>query len=469
LVSEAAERAPEATGLRLWNMVVPRDRFGTELLAGVTTFMVMAYIIFVNPAILGQSGDPTFTFPALMTSTCLVAGLMTLLMGLFTNRAFALAPGMGLNAVVAFQLIAGMKLTGREAMGVIFLEGVIITILVLTGLREAIFTAVPVSLKKAISVGIGFFILFIGLSEAGIVVQGQGTPLALGQLTGIPVLVATIGIVLTLILHVRGVKGALLISIVATTVIAVILNTLSGGKAFAAGAVMPTALVAAPDFSLVGAFDPFGIFVKVGALSAVLAVFSIMLSDFFDTMGTLVGVGSQAGYVNQKGEFKDVGKPLLVDSLAAAAGGALSSSSCTTYIESQAGVQAGGRTGLTAVVVGILFLLSMFLAPIAGIVPAQATAGALVAVGIMMVGVLVNKDDPMDLSDPEVAWPVVITMIVMPLTYSITNGIGAGFIVYTIVTLVKGKRESPMLYAASALFLIYFLQGLIKMLLPGGG
>ncbi len=471
MASVAARRAPEAPSLRIWNMVVPRDRIGTEVLAGVTTFMVMSYIIFVNPTILGQSGDPTFKFAPLMTATCLVAGLLTILMGLYSNRAFALAPGMGLNAVVAFQLIAGLKLTGREAMGVILLEGIIITILVLTGLREAIFQAVPVSLKKAISVGIGLFILFIGLNEAGIVVQGAGTPLALGTLTGVPVFVAIVGIVLTLILQVRQVKGALLISILSTTVIAVILNALYGWQAFlrdpkdptkgSFGALLPTSIIDAPNFSLIGAVDPVGIFVKAGIFVAIMTVFSIMLSDFFDTMGTLVGVGSQAGYLNEKGEFKDVGKPLLVDSLAAVFGGLFSSSSCTTYIESQAGVQAGGRTGFSSVVVGLLFLLFLPFAPIAGIVPQQATAGALIAVGIMMVGVLVNKNEPLDLTNPELAWPVVVTMVVMPLTYSITNGIGAGFIVYTIVRLVKGQRDSAMLYVASAAFLLYFLQNVL--------
>ena len=463
MASVAARRSPAAPSLRLWNMVVPRDKIGTEVLAGFTTFMVMAYIIFVNPSILGFSGDTSLAgkglpFAAAMTSTCLVAGIMTILMGLYTNRAFALAPGMGLNAVVAYQLVVTDGLSWPAAMGVILIEGVVITILVLTGLREAIMRAVPTQLKKAISVGIGLFIMFIGLNEAGIVVKGSGTPLALGTLAGVPVFVAVVGIALTLILHVRQVKGSLLISIFATTVIAVILNALYGGKAFASGAVVPSGIFDLPDFSLVGKVDPIGVFVKLPVFVAVMTIFSIMLSDFFDTVGTLVGVGSQAGYLDEKGQFKDVFKPLLVDSVAAAAGGALSASSCTTYIESQAGVQAGGRTGLTSLVVGVLFLLAMFLAPIAGIVPAQATSGALIAVGIMMIGVLVNKNDPLDLTDPETAWPIVTTFIMMPLTYSITNGIGAGFIVYTIIRLVNGKRDSAMLYFASAAFLLYFLQ-----------
>ena len=463
MASEVVARAPESGELRLWNLAVPRDQIGTEVLAGVTTFMVMAYIIFVNPSILGLSGKG-LPFAAAMTSTCLVAGLMTILMGLYTNRAFAVAPGMGLNAVVAFQLVAEMGLSWPAAMGVIFLEGVIISILVLTGFREAVMNSVPIALKKSISVGIGLFILFIGLSQAGLVVQGQGVPLTLGKLVGVPVFVAVVGLVLTIVLTVRRVKGALLISILATTVVAVVLNYAYGGKAFETpgAAVLPSGLVAVPDFSLIGAFDPFGVFVKLGALTAIMVVFSIMLADFFDTMGTLVGVGSQAGYLDEKGEFKDVGKPLLVDSLSAVVGGAFSASSATTYIESQAGVQAGGRTGLTAVVAGLLFFLFLPLAPIVGIVPKEATAGALVAVGIMMCGVLVNRDGRIDLTEPEQAWPVVTTFIVMPLTYSITNGIGAGFIVYTLVRLIQGKRDHWMMYVSSAAFVLYFLQAYLN-------
>lgn len=451
---------------RFWNLAVPKDKVGTEVLAGLTTFMVMSYIIFVNPNILGASGYAAFTFPAVMTATCLVAGVMSILMGLYSNRAFALAPGMGLNAVVAFQLIKGMGLTGPEAMGVIFLEGVVITILVLTGFREAVMNAVPVPLKKAISVGIGLFILFIGLYEAGFVDVGSkaSTPLVLGNLAGVPIFVAVVGLVLTIVLHVRKVRGALLISILTTTVVAVILNYAYGGKAFAVGAALPTSIIGAPDFSLFGHFDPFGIFAKAGIFVGVMTVFSIMLSDFFDTVGTLVGVGSRAGYLDRDGQFEDVGKPLLVDSLAAVFGGVASSSSCTTYVESQAGVEAGGRTGLTSVVTGLMFFAAMPFFPIAGIVPQQATAGALIAVGIMMVGVLVNRETTIDLSDPELAWPIVTTFIVMPLTYNITNGIGAGFLVYTLVRLVTGKRDSAIIYIVAAAFLLYFLKAV---LLPG--
>ena len=465
---EAGAPASARPPLRLWNLVVPREQVGTELLAGATTFVVMSYIIVVNPLILGFVGIAPLAgkglpFAAAVTSTCLVAGLLSVLMGLYSNRAFALAPGMGLNAIVAFQLVASMGLSWPAAMGVVFLEGVAVTLLVLTGFREAVMNAVPVALKKAISVGIGLFILFIGLWQAGIVVQDKSgaTPIAMGELRGVPVLVAVVGLVLTILLTVKRVKGALILSILGTTAFAVVLNHLYGGQAFTTPgvAVLPASPFQTPDFSVVGAFEPLGIFETVGALTAALTIFSILLADFFDTLGTLVGVGSQAGYLDEEGRFEDVNKPLLVDSLGAVFGGVCSSSSCTTYVESQAGVQAGGRTGLTAVVAGLLFLLFMPFAPLIGMVPKEATAGALIAVGVMMCGILVSPGSGVDLSEPEEAWPVVITFIVMPLTYSITNGIGAGFIVYTLVRLIRRQRDSWVMYVAAAAFLVYFLRG----------
>jgi adenine/guanine/hypoxanthine permease len=456
--------------LRLWHLRVPRNCVGAEVLAGATTFVVMSYIIFVNPLILGFVGIGPLAgrglpFPATMTSTCLVAGLITIAMGLYTNRALALAPGMGLNAVVAFQLVAGMGLSWPEAMGVIVLEGVVITVLVLTGFRQAVMDAVPVSLKKAISVGIGFFILFIGLWEAGTVVQDKSgaTPVALGHLVGVPVLVAVVGLFLTVVLTVKRVKGALILSILATTAVAFLLNWAHDFKAFPTpgAAELPATIIDRPDFSVIGRFDLFGVFHRVGVLTAVLTIFSIMLADFFDTLGTLVGVGSQAGYLDDQGRFQDVGRPLLIDSLAAVCGGAFSCSSCTTYIESQAGVQAGGRTGLTAVVTGLLFLFFMPFAPLVGVVPKEATAGALIAIGVMMCGILVNPRDGLDLTDPEEAWPVVTTFMVMPLTYSITNGIGAGFLIYTLIRLLKRQRDSWLTYVTAGAFAIYFLKGLL--------
>jgi AGZA family xanthine/uracil permease-like MFS transporter len=275
-----------------WNTSLKRDT-----LAGLTTFIVMSYIIFVNPSILGLDGKG-LPFAAALTSTCLVAGVMTILMGLVTNRAYAIAPGMGLNAVVAFSLVAAQGLSFKSAMGIVVLEGVAITILVLTGFREAIFKAIPIELKKAIVVGIGFFILFIGLVDGGIVVAGSGTVVTLGSFTTVPVAVTLFGLVITIIMVARKWRGAIILGILITTVFAIILNYAYDQKAFPPGqAVWPSDIVAMPDFSLVGAFD-FGAFAKLGIAATILWIFSLMLSDFFDTMGTLVGVGGQAGYLD---------------------------------------------------------------------------------------------------------------------------------------------------------------------------
>ncbi len=457
-----------------------------DTIAGLTTFMVMAYIIFVNPNILGFIGIPALEpkglpFAACLTSTCLVAAVMTMLMGLYSNRAYAIAPGLGINAVVAFSLVAAGGLTMAAAMGIIVMEGIVITILVLTGLREAIFVGIPLQLKKAIAIGIGFFILFIGLVEGGVVIKGSGTLVTLGDFIGVPIAVTLFGLVVTIIMLARGWKAAILLGIIFSTIFATILNYIYDKQAFLSNGVdkgiaeIPSKAFAAPDFSLVGAFN-FDSFAKLGIAATLLWVFSIMLSDFFDTMGTLIGVGGQAGYLNEKGDLPDVRKPLLVDSLAAVAGGAVSSSSATTYIESGAGVGVGGRTGWVGVIVALLFLAAMFFSPIAAIVPANATAPALIIVGFLMMQTLTAGEakaehqgqmlplSGIDFGDVAFGLPAVLIMTVMPLTYSITNGIGAGFIAYTLIRIAQGKaREvSWMMYGATAGFIIYFAFPLIR-------
>lgn len=439
-----------------------RTAVGTEVVAGLTTFMVMAYIIFVNPAILSFSGIRDLEgqgppFGPTLAATCLVAGLMTAAMGLVANYPFAIASGMGLNAVVAFQLIAGLKLPWPAAMGVIFLEGVAITLLVLTGFRQAVMEAIPLSLKRAISVGIGLFILFIGLFTAGLVKPGPpGVPVTLGDLTSLPVLVAIIGLFLTAWLMARKVRGALLLGIVLTTIIAILLNAAAGWKAWAIPgvAVVPSQVLALPDFSTLGRGINFQVFAYLGLLSALLTIFSIMLSDFFDTMGTVIGVGGEAGFLDPEGRLPRLKQVLLVDSLAAVAGGAASASSATTYIESAAGVSEGGRTGLTSVVTALCFFAALFFAPIAGVVPPQATAPALIIVGYLMCTLV--KEIPF--GDFEEGLPALLTLTVMPFTYSITNGIGAGFITFTFLKLVRGKGKEVhwMMYVASAAFTLYF-------------
>ena len=435
---------------------------GTEVLAGLTTFMIMAYIIFVNPAILSFASVPALQgqgppFPATLAATCLVAAVMTAAMGLASNYPLAVASGMGLNAVVAFQLIAGLKLPWPAAMGVIFLEGVAITLLVLTGFREAVMNAIPLSQKRAISVGIGLFILFIGLVNGGVVKTGTGIPVTLGDLTSAKVTVAVVGLGLTLLLLALRVRSALLLGIVLTTVLAVLVNARGGGKVWTLPgvAVVPSQVVAWPDLSTVGAGLNVEVFTRVGILTALLTIFSIMLSDFFDTMGTVVGIGAEAGWLDRQGRLPRLSRVLLVDSLAALVGGAASASSATTYIESAGGVAAGGRTGLTAVVVAICFALALFFAPLAGVVPPEATAAALIVVGYLMCAIV--REIPF--GDLEEGFPALLTMTFMPFTYSITNGIGAWFIAYTFIKIVRGRAEDvhPMMYAAAAAFVLYFV------------
>ena len=458
-----------------------------DTLAGLTTFMVMAYIIFVNPTILSFAGIPSLAhkglpFDAVLTSTCLVAAVMTLAMGLFTNRAYALAPGLGINAVVAFSLVAAGGLTMPQAMGIVVMEGVVITILVLTGLRTAIFKAIPLPLKKAIAIGIGFFILFIGLIDGGVVIVGSAssTPVLLGDLIGVPVAVTLFGLLVTIIMLARKWKAAILLGIVFSTIFAIILNYAYSKNPFGPDtAVIPHKIFAAPDFSIVGHFN-FGAFSKLGIAATILWVFSLMLSDFFDTMGTLIGVGGQAGYLDKNGDLPGVVRPLVVDSVAAIAGGVVSSSSATTYIESGSGVGVGGRTGWVGVIVAVLFAVSMFFSPIAGVVPANATAPALIIVGFMMMRTLTEGEgmadheesgrrkpfSGIDFSDISFGLPAVLIITIMPLTYSITNGIGAGFIAFCVIKIAQGKAKavSWMMYAASIGFVIYFAFPFIRKL-----
>ena len=441
---------------------------GGEIRGGLTTFMVMAYIIFVNPAILGFAGIPALQgqgppFAATQASTCLVAGVMTIAMGLVANYPLALASGMGLNAAVAYQLVAGMKLPWQAAMGVVLLEGLVITVLVVTGLREAIMKAIPASLKQAIGVGIGLFILFIGLNASGIIKPGPpGVPVTLGVLTSAPVAVALFGLLLVLWFQSRGMTAGLLLGIFATTILAMIVNAWTGGRAFPlpGQAVIPKTLTAWPDFSSLGSGVDLSVFARVGVITAVVTIFSIMLSDFFDTMGTVIGVGAEGGWLTPEGDLPRLNRVLLVDSLAAAAGGAAGASSATTFVESSAGVAAGARTGLASVVTGVCFLLALFFAPMAGIVPAQATAPALILVGFLMTS-LVRQ---IPFGDLEEGFPALLTVALMPFTYSITDGIGAGFVSYCVIKLLRGKGAEVhgMMYGTAVAFVIYFAMPAVR-------
>lgn len=433
---------------------------GTEIRAGITTFMVMAYIIFLNPSILGagfKDADPAFTATALAAGTALVAGLMTILMGVIANYPLALAAGLGINAIVAFTLVGAEKLTPAGAMGVIVLEGLAVTVFVLIGLREAIMNAVPLALKRAIGVGIGLFILFIGLVNGGFIGSnptGQGTPVFLAFPTTAAQGVFLIGLALTITLWILRIRAALIISIVATTAIALIFGVQK----------LPTTFSVAPSFSTLGHFDLGNVFVHLGVIAALLTVFAIMLTDFFDTIGTVTGVAAEAGLSRPDGSVPGVGRVLLVDSLAAVAGGVAGTSSNTTYIESAAGVAEGGRTGLTSIVTGILFLFAVFLSPLAGLVPAVATAPALVLVGYLMFTLV--RDIPV--ADPDEGLPALLTMILMPLTYDITVGIGAGFISWVLIKVIRGRFSAihPLMWLVSAAFVVYFTESWLLPLLP---
>jgi adenine/guanine/hypoxanthine permease len=438
---------------------------GTEARAGLTTFMVMAYIIFLNGNII--AGPLKLDPVAVAAGTALIAGIMTIAMGVVGNYPFALAAGLGINAIVAFSLTAkGLDAAG--AMGVIVLEGLVITILVVVGLREAIMNAVPLALKRSIGVGIGLFILFIGFANGGLIVSNcapdsatlgfcNGTLVTMSFPTTPGQFVFLLGLAITFILYVRGIRAALIISILVTTIIAIIVGVQK---------VDTSTLVATPSFSTLGLGlqDPFQVFAKLGFFTAILTVFAIMLSDFFDTMGTVTGIAAEAGLAGEDGSVPGIGRVLIVDSVAAIAGGVGGVSSNTTYIESAAGVAEGGRTGFASVVTGVLFLLAIFLSPIAGLIPSQATAPALVLVGYLMFTLV--KDIPV--ADIEDGLPALLTMILMPLTYDITVGIGAGFISWVLLKVVRGKvgEVHPLMWVVSIAFLIFFanswLQSVIK-------
>jgi AGZA family xanthine/uracil permease-like MFS transporter len=473
-MSETAARHEDGLLERRFKFAANGTTLARDTMAGVTTFIVMSYIIFVNPQILSFAGieglsEIGLPFNQVLAVTCLVAGVMTILMGLYTNMAYAIAPGLGLNAVVAFSLVAGEGLSFAAAMGLVVVEGIAVTILVLTGTREKIMDAIPLDLKKAIAIGIGLFIAFIGLVNSGIVVRG--TPVVdLAPLTTWPIFVTFFGLFLTIVLRARGVRGDLLIGIVVTTILATIINESVDGAGFTAGASWPNDVYETPDLELLGNFN-FDAFTELAFISAIVWAFSLFLADFFDTMGTLVGVGKPAGYLDKDGRMPNIRKPLLVDSLAAVAGGAASSSSATTYIESASGVSVGGRTGWVSVVCGALFFPFMFFAPIIGMVPPQATAPALIIVGFLMMSALTESEElaeegyagrklaGIDFTDLGIGLAAALTIMIMPFTFSITDGIGMGFLAYVTVRAAQSRFKDihPFMWIASAAFLLYFL------------
>ena len=447
---------------------------GREVRGGIVTFLTMAYIIVLNPIILLQGtdidGQQLGTFPQIAAATALVAGVLTILMGVVANYPLALATGLGLNAFVTFSVASQM--TWADAMGLVVIEGLVILVLVVTGFREAVFHAVPAQLKVAISVGIGLFIALIGLVDAGFVRRTGAGPVPVelgigGTLAGWPVLVFVIGLVLVVGLYVAQVRGAILISIVATTIVAIVVEKLAAvGPTFTDdGGVnpkgwnlnvpaLPDSIVDTPDLGLIGNFSLLGSWENAGVVTAALFVFTLLLADFFDTMGTMTAIGAEAGLLDEDGNPPNTTRILVVDSLAAVAGGAAGVSSNTSYIESASGVGEGARTGLASVVTGVLFLLATLFAPLVQVIPNEAAVPALVLVGFLMM----QQVKGIDWDDLEIAIPAFLTIVLMPFTYSISAGIGAGFLAYVLIKTVRGKVRDvhPLMWVVAAMFVLYF-------------
>ncbi|WP_296605767.1 NCS2 family permease [Nocardioides sp.] len=449
-----------------------------EIRGGLVTFFTMSYIIVLNPLIIGfaadkdgqllgsSNGEPNLA--AIAAGTALVAGVLTILMGVAANYPLALATGLGLNAFVAFSV--ANQMTWADAMGLVVIEGLVILALVLTGFREAVFHAVPAQLKIAISVGIGLFIALIGFVDAGFVRRipdaAQTTvPVQLGQtgqLAGWPVLVFAFGLVLVIALWVNKVRGAILISIIATTVVAIIVEAIAdlgssvdNPKGWSLNVpAWPDDIVSTPHFDTVGEFSLLGSWDNAGVVTVLLLIFTLMLADFFDTMGTMTAIGAEAGLLQEDGTPPNTRRILVVDSLAAAAGGAAGVSSNTSYIESASGVGEGARTGLASVVTGVLFLAAIFVAPVVEIIPSEAAVPALVLVGFLMM----QQVKGIDWDDLEIAIPAFLTIVLMPFTYSISVGIGAGFLAYVLIKIMRGKLSAihPLMWVVAALFVVYF-------------
>ncbi|MDN5822002.1 MAG: NCS2 family permease [Brachybacterium sp.] len=460
---------------------------GREIRGGLVTFFSMCYIVVLNPLIIGTVPDSTGMYlgggtepnlPAVAAGTALIAGLLSLVMGAWAKFPLALAAGLGLNAYLAYSVVSLPGMTWGGAMGMVLLEGVVILVLVLAGFRRAVFNAVPPFLKTAIAVGIGLFIAFLGLFNAKFVTTAAGTPVQLGNdgsLTGWPTFVFVAGLLLMLVLWIRKVPGAILIAIVSATAFSLVIERVlhlgafapaegtdpgnPGGWAMNVPAITGSP-VQLPDFATLFTVDPIGGITAAGIIGAAVIVFSLLLADFFDTMGTMVGVASAADLIEEDGDIPYSQRILVVDSVAAIAGGVGGVSSNTSFVESTSGVAEGARTGLAAVVVGTLFLLSTFLSPLVAMVPYEAATPALVMVGFLMMTQITD----IDFTDVEVAVPAFLTIILMPFAYSITVGMGAGFVMYVLIRVVRGKAREVhwLMYLIALLFIVYFLRGAIE-------
>jgi adenine/guanine/hypoxanthine permease len=479
----AARPAPRNGFDRFFDISARGSTLSREIRGGLATFFTMAYIVVLNPLILGSGVDSTggkLAIAAVASATALVAGVMTILMGVVARFPLALAAGLGVNALVAFEIAPQM--TWADAMGLVVIEGVLIAILVLTGLRTAVFRAVPTQLKTAIGVGIGLFLALIGFVDAGFVrrvpdAANTTVPVGLGiggKLISWPALAFCVGLLLTVVLVVRKVRGAILIGILVSTVLAIIIEAIAkAGPSFVDGKpnpkgwslnvpVLPDKVIDKPDLSLLGHFNVLHSWQTASVLVVLMFVFTLLITDFFDTMGTMVAVAQEGDLLDAEGMPPRTREILLVDSIAAAAGGAASTSSNTSYIESASGVAEGARTGVASLVTGGLFLVAMFFAPLVTVVPFEAASVALVVVGFLMMTAVRT----IDWSDYEIALPAFLAIVLMPFTYSISNGIGAGIISYVVIKVAAGKPREvhPLLYGVAVLFIVYFLRGPLELL-----
>ncbi|MFC9835083.1 NCS2 family permease [Rhodococcus sp. NPDC127530] len=456
---------------------------GAEIRGGVVTFVAMAYIVVLNPLILGSfSPDDAVAKTDVLGNilpvnqvaavTALVAGLMSIVFGVVANYPFAIAAGLGINSLLAVTIAP--QVTWPEAMGLVVIDGVIIVVLALTGFRTAVFNAIPAELKSAIAAGIGMFIAFIGLVDAGFVrripdVAGTTVPVGLGingSISSWPTVTFVFGVLLMGVLVVRKVRGGLLIGIVVTTVLAAIIEAVAGvGPSLGVNPqgwnlsvpAAPEVLAELPDLSLVGDVSIFGAFTRIGVLAASLLVFTLVLANFFDAMGTMTGLGKEAGLTDEDGNLPNIGRALVVEGTGAIVGGGASASSNTVFVESASGIAEGARTGLANVVTGLLFLAAMFLTPLYSVVPIEAAAPALVVVGAMMIGQV--RD--IDFTQFSIALPAFLTIAVMPFTYSIANGIGVGFVSWVVLNAGSGgiKKIHPLMWVVALLFVAYFAVG----------
>ncbi|OZB83721.1 NCS2 family permease [Microbacterium sp. 13-71-7] len=464
-VSDPVAAEPKNAVDRFFEITRRGSTLGTEIRGGIVTFVTMAYIVILNPIILSTPDVAGHTLPggAVAAATALTAGVMTILFGLITRLPFAFAAGLGINAFLAFTVVGSV--TWAEAMALVMINGVIIVLLAATGLRKLIFDAVPVQLKLAITVGIGLFIAFIGFVNAGFVTSTKqaSPPVDLGiggSVASIPTLLFVLTLLIGGVLIALRVKGAILIALVGGTVLAAILNLIwPFGQNFG----FTGSIVGLPDLSLIGQVD-FGFdLAKVGGVTLVMFIFTLLFSNFFDAMGTMTGLAKEADLADEKGDFPRIKSALVVEGVGAIVGGGTSSSSATVFVESGAGIGEGARTGLATTITGALFLLAMFFTPLTALVPSAVAAAALVLVGAMMLSQIRN----IDLSDFRVLLPVFLTVTVMPMTYSIANGIGAGFVSWIVVNALTGRARTihPLLWVVGVGFVLFFARGPIEALL----